>query len=40
MEEKRDYKKCGLYYYLNVHVFTKGGFLRESEEQLCFLQHY
>ncbi|XP_068274966.1 ras-related protein Rab-18-B-like isoform X2 [Nyctibius grandis] len=25
MEEKHDYKKCGLYYYLNAHVFTKGG---------------
>jgi len=37
MEEKHDYKKCGLYYYLKVHVFTKGDCLRESEEQLQFL---
>lgn len=40
MEEKHNHKKRGLYYCLIVHVFTKGGCLRESEEQLWFLQHY
>lgn len=39
MEAKHRYSECGLYCYLNVHVFRRGGCLGEPQAQLHFLQH-